>query len=571
MKKALKIIVPIVMIVAIIASIGWYLFIYDRDFTRDMLVAQARYQSDKGNAEIASWFYGLAYNYTAQDEDIAIELANQYKDDGNYTKAEFTLTNAIADGGTADLYIALCNTYVEQDKLLDAVKMLNAITDPTIKSEIDALRPQSPVPSYTPGFFNEYIDVKLSAEDGTVYYSTTEEYPSIGDDPYSEPISLPEGQTRIYALSVGDNGLVSPLATLEYTIGGVIEVVQFADPEMEKAIRTAIGFDETDTVYTNDLWDIKEFTVPTEASSVADLKYLPYLEQLTMQEQKLDDLNALATLSYLQAVDLTGCRFPAESLSVLANLPALKRITLDDCGLSTIADLEGARNLTHLYLSNNTLRNLQPISKMATLVELIIDHNAIVDLSALSGLINLEKLDVSYNSLTSLAPLATCAKLNWLDAGNNAIETLDTVDKLTGLKHLALDANQVKDISILASCTTLTELSVANNDISDISMLSALTALEVLNFSDNKVQTLPAWPEGSMLRSINGSNNQIKSINSLANLKELSYVYMDYNKLKSINAIADCYHLVVVNVYGNEIDDVSALTDRDIIVNYDPT
>ncbi len=571
MKKALKIIVPIVMIVAIIASIGWYLFIYDRDFTRDMLVAQARYQSDKGNAEIASWFYGLAYNYTAQDEDIAIELANQYKDDGNYTKAEFTLTNAISDGGTADLYIALCNTYVEQDKLLDAVKMLNAITDPTIKSEIDALRPQSPVPSYTPGFFNEYIDVKLSAEDGTVYYSTTEEYPSIGDDPYSEPISLPEGQTRIYALSVGDNGLVSPLATLEYTIGGVIEVVQFADPEMEKAIRTAIGFDETDTVYTNDLWDIKEFTVPTEASSVADLKYLPYLEQLTMQEQKLDDLNALATLSYLQAVDLTGCRFPAESLSVLANLPALKRITLDDCGLSTIADLGGARNLTHLYLSNNTLRNLQPISKMATLVELIMDHNAIVDLSALSGLINLEKLDVSYNSLTSLAPLATCAKLNWLDAGNNAIETLDTVDKLTGLKHLALDANQVKDISILASCTTLTELSVANNDISDISMLSALTALEVLSFSDNKVQTLPAWPEGSMLRSINGSNNQIKSIDSLANLKELSYVYMDYNKLKSINAIADCYHLVVVNVYGNEIDDVSALTDRDIIVNYDPT
>ena len=46
--------------------------------------------------------------------------------------------------------------------------------------------------------------------------------------------------------------------------------------------------------------------------------------------------------------------------------------------------------------------------------------------------------------------------------------------------------------------------------------------------------------------------------------------YPDY-KLKSIDAIANCYHLVIVNVYGNDIDDVSALTDRDIIVNYDPT
>ena len=121
MKKAIKIIVPLVMIIAIIASIGWYLFVYDRDFTRDMLLNQARYYSDNRNDKAASWFYGLAYEYPSQDEHIAIELANQYKADGNYTKAEYTLTNAIADGGTADLYIALCKTYVEQDKLLDGL------------------------------------------------------------------------------------------------------------------------------------------------------------------------------------------------------------------------------------------------------------------------------------------------------------------------------------------------------------------------------------------------------------------------------------------------------------------
>ena len=87
MKKALKIVVPLVLTLAIIASIGWYLFVYDRDFTRDMLLQQARKFDTQGNTELASWFYDRAYEYTGQDQHIAIELANQYKADVNYNKA----------------------------------------------------------------------------------------------------------------------------------------------------------------------------------------------------------------------------------------------------------------------------------------------------------------------------------------------------------------------------------------------------------------------------------------------------------------------------------------------------
>lgn len=56
-------------------------------------------------------------------------------------------------------------------------------------------------------------------------------------------------------------------------------------------------------------------------------------------------------------------------------------------------------------------------------------------------------------------------------------------------------------------------------------------------------------------------------------MKSLSYIYMDYNKITSISALADCPNLVMINVYGNEVDtdNVTPLTDRSIIVNYDPT
>lgn len=127
MKKFLRAFVPIVLVLAIIACLGWYLFIYDREFTRDILLQGARYFENRSEHEAAAWFYDLAYRQAGDNDAVAIELAEQYKSTGNYTKAEYTLTNAIADGGGAELYIALCKTYIEQDKILDAVKLMDAV------------------------------------------------------------------------------------------------------------------------------------------------------------------------------------------------------------------------------------------------------------------------------------------------------------------------------------------------------------------------------------------------------------------------------------------------------------
>ena len=571
MKKAIKIIVPLVMIIAIIASIGWYLFVYDRDFTRDMLLNQARYYSDNRNDKAASWFYGLAYEYTSQDEHIAIELANQYKADGNYTKAEYTLTNAIADGGTADLYIALCKTYVEQDKLLDAVTMLDNIANPAIKQEIEAMRPAAPAVSPEPGFYSQYIDVEIRSDAGTVYSTVGGDYPSMEKDAYTAPYSLPVGETVIYAIAVGENGLVSPRIRFDYTVGGIVEPVIFTDAAMETAVREVLKVDAGTIIYTNDLWPITTFTVPEEVKNFDDLKYLPNLQNLTMQNQDLDTLACLLPLDKLQVVDLTGCRFPADSMKVFASLPELQRLTLADCGLSTIAPLEGCRNLTHLNLANNTIRNLDVLSGMNTLVDIDLQHNAVTDLSKLSGLGTLERLNISFNSVTTLDPIATCSRLTWLDASNNTIAVLSAVDKLSVLGYLSVSHNMLTDVAILAECTALTELHIASNEITDITMLSTLVKLDTFDFSHNQVEALPAWDSSLPLRIINGSHNKLESIDQLKDMEHLSYVYMDYNKLTSIDAIAECYRLILVNVYGNEIEDVSALTAHDIIVNYDPT
>ena len=571
MKKILRFLVPLVLVIAIIASIGWYLFVYDRDFTRDFLLGQARYHDDHGNSRMSAWFYNMAYEYSGRDENVAIELANQYKADGNYTKAEVTLYKAINAGGTVELYTALCKTYVEQDKLLDAVNMLSNISNPEIKAQLDALRPSAPVGDYEPGFYSQYISVNLTSSVGTLYCTTNGEYPSTLSAPYSSPITLASGETTIYAIAVADNGLVSPLTILGYTVGGVVEPATFADPAMEKAVREALGVESSKLLYTDDLWEITEFTVPEGVTDYSDLQLMPYLRKLTIHGQTLTSLQNLVTLNRLETLDLSGCQLPADSLSALAQLPSLTSLNLSDCGLTTISALSSVQTLTHLDLSNNTIRHLEPISHMTSLRQINLIHNVVSDLSDLSGLYNLESLNVSYNALTTLAPLASCSKLTRLEASNNQITTLDGLDQLSLLSYLSLDHNQLTSISKLGSCGELTELHVANNQLTDISVLGTLVKLDLLDFAYNQVTALPDFADGCVMRTIDGSHNQLTTIDGLKQLEQISYIYMEYNKLTNIDALGDCYHLVQVNVFGNAISDVHALTDHNIIVNYDPT
>lgn len=571
MKKAIRVIVPLLLAITIIITIGWYLFVYDRVFTRDMLLSQARFQDTHGNSRISSWFYSMAYSFSGHDEDVAIELANQYISAGNFSKAELTLTKAIRSAPTTSLYTALSKVFVVQDKLLDAVRLLNNISDPTIKAEIDAMRPSTPVSSHTPGYYSDYLDISLNSSADAIFYTTDGDYPSIATSSFQNPISLPVGVTSIQAIGVNNTGLVSSISTFEYTIAGIIEEVFFVDSALDAAVRQLIHVNPGSPIYSNQLWSITEFTAPEGASVFEDLAKLTYLEKLTIHNHLFDSLSFLSSLTQLKNLDLTGCSFPSEDLSFIASLPALTQLTLAECNLSSIAALDGTNQLTYLDLSGNTVRNLDSLSAMTELTELNLQHNAVAGLDALATLTNLEKLNLAFNAVTDISPLVRCMNLSWLDVGNNQVSQLIVLGNMPQLSYFSAEYNELTDVSPLAACTNLAHLNIGSNSVSDISSLRTLTKLEVFDFSANQVSSLPDWPEGSALRIVYGSYNAITNIDILSKMPSISYVYMDYNLITNIDSLADCYTLVQVNVFGNKITDVSALRAHDIIVNYDPT
>ena len=571
MKKGIRILIPILLSLAIIFCTIWYLFIYDRAFTRDMLLNFARYSESQGNHEIATHFYNAAYAQSGNSDAVAIELAQQYKSGGNYTKAEYTLSNAIANGGGVDVYVALCKTYVEQDKLMDAVNMLNGITNEEIKAKIEGMRPNAPTTLPDPGFYRQYISVTVQSDIGTVYATADGLYPSTGNTPYDTPISLADGENTIYALSIADNGLVSPLTISGYTIGGVVEKMEFADAAIEAEVRNVLSVTENAVLYTNDLWNIKEFSVPESAKIYSDLKHMVFLEKLTIQNGTASELANIASLGTLTDLTVISTTVSKEDLATIAALPLLKNLKLNNCDISSIAPLEKATALNTLDLSNNSIRTLNALTGMQQLTQLNLSNNTLVELDALKSCAALTTLDISSNSVSTLAPLTSLSALAQLNASTNSITTLGEMRGMTALTQLNLSKNKLTNVSPIAICENLTELDISSNTLTDISSLSALENLTKLNFSYNEVAEIPTFAKDCALVTIDGSHNKISSLKPLSGLSHLNNVHMDYNtEISSVDVLANCPVLIEVNVYATKVKDVTALTNQSIIVNYNP-
>ncbi len=571
MKKFLKIFVPVVLSLAIILCTGWYFLVYDREFTRDILLSFARKFEENGNMTVASQFYDWAYAQGSGNDAVAVELAQQYMDSGNYTQAEVTLNKAIKDGGGASVYVALSKTYVAQDKLLDAVNLLDKLPDQQLKAQLEAMRPGAPTVQQTPGFYNQYISVTVEATSGTLYVNPNGQYPSVKENKYAGPISMADGENTLYAICVGDDGLVSPLSVFGYTIGGVIQEVSFQDAAMEKAMREAILTMGDKPLLSNQLWDIKEFTVPKDANDYQDLKHLAFVESLTIEKGKSGQLAVLSGLTNLKTLHITNTVVSQDELAIIGSLPNLTKLTLSGCSLSTTAGLEKLTALQYLDLSKNAIRNISALSGMSLLSELYLQENALQDLSALSGCTLLTKANLSYNAITSLDTVAQLPVLSWLDVGHNKLSSLQNMGNLQKLEYFHADHNTVSDVSPLSGCQKLTDLNIANNKIEDISSLAKLLSLVYFDFSYNSVEKLPTWDKNSALVTIDGSYNKIKDLNGLKGLKSLNNVLMDYNEaISSVDVLADCPNLIRVNVFGTKVTNVKKLTDMSVVVNYNP-
>ncbi len=566
MKKLLITLLTLIIIAGLFVA-AYYVFWTPENFA---ILGDKKLNED--NYEAAAERYEIAVQLAPENHDYVMTLVKIYTLENNYTKAERTLVNAIRVKPTAELYCTLSQLYVEQDKILDSQLMLDTITNEAVRAEVEALRPQSPTFSHESGNYDTYIEVTIQSTGGTIYHSVNADYPSSHSEPYAEPIVLNAGKTNIQAIVVGENGLVSPIVTADYDVVGMVEELTFQSPELEAMLREQLYIPRTDSLRTSDLWEMESLKVPTEVTTLEDLKHFPALTELDVQGCNIEDYTPLTYVPTLEILNLTGNLVSSETLDHIGQLVNLKELYLSGCGISGISSLGTLTALEVLDLSDNSIRDISALTPMKALVKLNLRSNAISSLEALSGLATLREFNISYNSISSLAPLQQSMHMQILHAEQNKLLSVGALGHMADLGVLVVSGNELEDISALINCTRLTELRVDNNFLTSIDCIGKMPLLTYLDCSYNQIASIPELDPMSHLQQFYASNNLLTSVASLAGLPELTYVNVDYNEeIEDIQVLSGCHLLVQVNAFGTHVKEVQLLTDYGVIVNFDPS
>lgn len=553
MKRILKVVLPLILVLALIAGACWF-FLYQRsDLAADFLLKQASTMVAHQRFDRATMYYTWAWSLNPQQVDIPIALAETYAAEGNYTKAEYTLVKAISNQpDETELYAALCRTYVVQDKFLDAVQMLDRTTDAAVKAELDSLRPQAPVITPESGYYSEYISITVEADSPRIYVTTDGQYPSTDSQLYTAPFTLAGGETTVLALAVSEDGLVSPVARNGYTIGGIVEPVTLTDSAIDRTVREQLGLSASDELMSDVLWSITNLVLPEDTETLEDLPLFTGLKSLTIQNISGMDFSALSQIPSLQELDLSGCTLSSGALQAIGSLAELRKLTLQSCAITDLSALSQLTKLESLSLANNSL----------------------TDIGVISLFLDLEVLDLSNNPLTSIAALSTCAELQYLDITDCSVTTLGSLGDKTNLITLLANNNQIRSLDELGDCTALETLEVAGNLIDDISVLVQLPHLIKFEGKQNSdISEIPDFDEAvCQLVYFGIGNTLVEDLTGLAGIGTLNYVNADYTQVKDLLPLADNRNLVQVNVWDCSItqESLDALEESSIIVNYNP-
>ena len=571
MKRTLKIVIPIVLILAILIGAYWYFIRTNPKLTAGLCTDVADWMMSKDHPSVAVWFYGRARVLDPLNGELSLKLSNAYRRNGNFTMTERTLVKAIQDApDNTELYLTLSSVFVQQDKLLDAQKMLDNLVNDSVIADISAIRPAAPTVSPEGNRYNDYITVELTGSGkDTIYYTIDGSFPSLVGDAYNGPFQLAAGETTVCAIAVGENGLVSPATYVGYTVAGVVEDVTLHDAALEAQVRETLHID-TRTLRTDDLWKITELHLPEGLTSTEDLPYFTGLTKLVIWDKGTLDYSFLSGLYALRHLELDHCSLSSEDLAKIAAMPNLEELILTNCGLSNISPLGRLTGLKLLDLTDNSINDINALIPLNALESLYLGHNALTALPVFAGYQSLHTLDLSYNALTDISPLAACPSIQKLNISNNRLTSISAVGSLPALTFLNASVNQVEDVSALAACTNLDTFIMEDCLIKTIDFLNDIASIREVDIDYNEIVAAPQFREDCLLESFSAMHNYLEDLTGLSGLQYLVIVNADYNNVRDISVLADCPVLAQVNVYGTYVHDGGVLTEKGVVVNYTP-
>ncbi|WP_242303260.1 NEAT domain-containing protein, partial [Bacillus cereus group sp. BfR-BA-01495] len=246
------------------------------------------------------------------------------------------------------------------------------------------------------------------------------------------------------------------------------------DKQLQKHInKYNLNRENLDTPITKeDLLKVKSLIV-VEAKSkgikdVSSLEYMKNLENLTLEEVKLENIKFISNLRQLKSLSITYGEL--KDIGPLAELEHIESLSLRNNKISDLSPLSQMKKIKLLDLNSNYIKDIKPLFTAKSLRTLTVANNQIsnANLAGIEQLKNVKSLSLSNNGLTNIEHITPMKKLVELDLSKNELENIEPLSRMSTVQSLNLEENYISDITPLSQLTGLYDLKLALNEIRDV-------------------------------------------------------------------------------------------------------
>jgi len=117
----------------------------------------------------------------------------------------------------------------------------------------------------------------------------------------------------------------------------------------------------------------------------------------------------------------------------------------------------------HVDCSSRTIKQLAGVEQLVNIIGLNVFNNQITDVLPLATLTGLKQLYLNDNQLNAIGPLSGVTALTYLNLRNNQLTDISAISSLVNLSQLYMNNNTIIDASPIAALTALQTLDLRDN------------------------------------------------------------------------------------------------------------
>ncbi len=534
--------------------------------SHDQLLSHGDAAFAAGNYEKAAGHYEQALNAQEGSVEARIGLCKAYEMLGKYAQMEETAMRGVTlSPATYEFYAYKIKAMALRGDIDGAYEFMSQITNEHVLLKVDRNKPGEVAFSVEAGTYGEPITVELSANEGaTIYYTNDGSNPSVKSNIYSEPFKVEHGTLTLRGFAMSQAGLISAPFEVTYVVRDGNASYVFKDSAVSYLAHAMLGvstsqqltYSMLDKLTSFNTWDI---TTSQSIHSLEDLKEFANLSEVHLYNQSsIGDFSVLAEIPTLRKVTLDNCAVTNDRLREVVKATQITELTLDNNSIDNVQPLSSLTSLNFLSLCNNKLTEIKGLDKLESLTTLILVGNKIGDLSAISGPKTITELSVADNEITSLMGAGNLTGLTKLDLSGNKLTSLSGISSLSSLETLTAISCGLTDIAAISKLTGLATIDLSGNKIADLSALRQ-TGVTTLTLVDCNIKSLNAINGIRTLRTLNVSDNPIEDVTPIISLPTLETLDISNTKVTMVVGLRGCGTLRTIRAIGCRLDDADGL------------